>query len=892
MKVGLVGAMLLFSLVGAQAAVWPFGKKEKKQNDTTIVEPKAQKSKSKYEKLFGDKSKCTTAEGGFMTLHTVGGKIYAEVKDDIFGRDVLIATTISEISNNSVGSVGYKPQKPIHCRFVKIDSVVYLTRVNILPDHKRSEELSEAVRKNNIDPVMMKFKTACQTPDSVGTVFEITPLLKKSVEPLSPIPNKSSGGVSTKIVWDDDLFHLGEAKAFEDNVSIRSYLSGKVTQSVLGLLTLKKDDPTTVLATRTILLLPEEPARARVADSRVGIFLSNRTTFDAPTEQSDTYSIIHRWRVEPADKEAYARGELVEPAKPIIFYLDDAFPAELRGAAKEGIERWNKAFEKIGFKDVVRVLDYPKDDPEFDPDNLKYSCVRWLPSTTANAMGPSWVDPRSGEIINASVIVYSDVVGTLHSWRFVQTAQVDERVRSLRLDPEVRDESWAYVLAHEVGHCLGFMHNMSASAAVPVESLRDAEYTQQYGTTVSIMDYARFNYVAQPGDKGVKLTPPDLGAYDYWLVEYAYKPVPEAEDMWAEAKVLEQWVAEKAGDRIYRYGRQQTSVRMDPSAIEEDLGDDPVKASQYGVQNLQYILANMGEWIGDEEDSYGKYREKLYDVLVKQYDRYMNAVLLNVGGVYLTSTHAKDAAQRALPVDADYQKKALRWAMEQVDNCEWVENESLTDKFRLRVSRAEVVANNHTRAIFNTYKPIALASYLAPKGEAFTLEEWMKECRDWVWKPSNTGKQLDGHDRMKQRMWVNTILTVGLTAPSTSSASLTSLAEEAYLPSVDHIIAFGLDESGVVERYAEEFRQLEEESGCGAVAAMLFEGENSFGPAGYGTQGSVNVKVIDESQMHFYGEVLSTKVRLEKLIARSSGINKVHYQNLVEVINKKLEGRK
>ena len=173
-KVGLVGAMLLLSLASVEAAVWPFGKKEKKQNDTTVVEPKAKKSKSKYEKLFGDKSKCTTAEGDFMTLHTVGGKIYAEVNDDIFGRDVLIATTISEISNNGVGSVGYKPQKPLHCRFVKIDSVVYLTRVNILPDHKRSEEMSEAVRKNNIDPVMMKFKTACQTPDSVGTVFEIT----------------------------------------------------------------------------------------------------------------------------------------------------------------------------------------------------------------------------------------------------------------------------------------------------------------------------------------------------------------------------------------------------------------------------------------------------------------------------------------------------------------------------------------------------------------------------------------------------------------------------------------------------------------------------------------------------------------------------------------------
>ena len=887
-KVGLVGAMLLFSLVSAEAAVWPFGKKEKKQNDTTVVESKAKKSKSKYEKLFGDKSKCTTAEGDFMTLHTVGDKLYAEMSNDLFGRDVLIASTISEISNGSLGSVGYKPQKPLHCRFVKIDTMVYLTQVNVIPDHKK--EQSEAVKRVNLDPIMMKFKTACQTPDSLATVFEITPLLKSSVKELVPIANKSSIIASLTVKWDDNLFHLGETKAFEDNVSIRSYLSGKATvEDILGG---KATVAVTSLVTRTILLLPEEPARPRIADSRVGIFLSNRTTFDAPTEQSDTYSIIHRWRVEPADEEAYARGELVEPKKPIVFYLDDAFPAELRPAAKEGVERWNMAFEKIGFKNVVRLLDYPKDDPSFDPDNLKYSCVRWLPSTTANAMGPSWVDPRSGEIINASVIVYSDVVSTIHSWRFVQTAQVDERVRGLRLHPEVRDDSWSYVLAHEVGHCLGFMHNMSASAAVPVESLRDAEYTQKNGTTVSIMDYARFNYVAQPEDKGVALGPPALGAYDYWLIEYAYKPVPEAEDMWAEAKVLEQWVSEKAGDKTYRYGRQQTNARLDPSAIEEDLSDDPVQASQYGVQNLQYIVANMGEWIGDEEDSYGKYREALYDVLVKQYNRYMNAVLLNVGGVYLTSTHAKDAAQRAVPVDADYQRKALRWAMKQVDNCGWIDNEPLTEKFRLRINRSEVVAFNHARAIFATCQPIALCSYLAPEGEAFTLEEWMKECRNWVWAPTNAGKNLTLHDRMKQRHWVNTMLLIGCNKASLTSASLTSLAEEAYAPSVDHILAFDLDESGLVERYAEQLRQYEEENGKSAVASMLFENETSFGPAGYGIQKSVNMKAVDETQMHFFGEVLSTKAKLEKLIARSSGTNKVHYQNLLEMINMKLEGRK
>lgn len=891
-QVWLVGVMLVCSIGTADASIWPFGKKNKKSADTTVVVNKGEKSKSKYEKLFGDKEKCITAEGDFMTLHKVDDKLYAEMDNDLFGRDVLIATTISEISDPSVGSVGYKPEKPIHCRFVKRDQKVYLNQVTIQPDHKESPEMSEAVRRNNIDAVMMApFEAVCQSPDSTATVFEITPLFMSDFAPLSAIPSKSSGGISVSATYNPKMSHMGEIKAFEDNVSVRSWLSYKVNSSVLGLLTLKKNQPTSVLATRTILLLPEEPARERVADSRVGIFLSNRTTFDAPTDYSDTYSVIHRWRVEPADEEAYARGELVEPKKPIVFYLDDAFPAELRAPAKYGIERWNKAFEKIGFKNVVRVVDFPKDDPEFDPDNLKYSCIRWLPSTTANAMGPSWVDPRSGEIINASVIVYSNVVKTIHNWRFVQTAQVDERVRSLRLNEEVRDESWAYVLAHEVGHCLGFMHNMAASASVPVESLRDVEYTNKYGTTSSIMDYARFNYVAQPEDKGVKLTPPDLGEYDYWLVEYAYKPVPEAENAMQEAKVLEQWVAAKSGDKRFRYGRQQ-NTRIDPSAIEEDLSDDPIKASQYGVQNLKYIMANFGEWFDSEVDSYGKYREELYNGIVQQYNRYVEAVLLNVGGIYLTSTHADQASQRAVPVDADYQREALRWAMQRVDDCEWLEDRSLTDMFRLRTSRADVMAYNHTLAIFKTYKATALCSHIAPEGEAFTMQDWIKECSDWVWKPTRKGGKVDAHQRMKQRLWVSMLAEDGASIPSYSSASLTSLAEQAYTPSLDHIVAFGLDESGNVERYEDIYEAIENEQGCGFVGRKLIEEEIAFGPAGYGMQKKVNVKVVDESKMYLYGELLRTKDLLAKAVKNSSGETKTHYQTLLNMVEKALEGKK
>ena len=230
--------------------------------------------------------------------------------------------------------------------------------------------------------------------------------------------------------------------------------------------------------------------------------------------------------------------------------------------------------------------------------------------------------------------------------------------------------------------------------------------------------------------------------------------------------------------------------------------------------------------------------------------------------------------------------------MKQIDDCEWIENEELTDMFRLRTSRADVVAFNHTVALFDTYKPTIFCSHLAAEGEAFTLEDWIEECRDWVWKPTQAGKALGEHDRMKQRIWVNTLLGAGTKSPSFTSASLTSLAEEAYVPSVDHIIAFGLDESGVVERYAEEFRKVESEQGTGAVAALLTgadEAEVGFGPAGYGMQGNVKVEVVDESQTYFYGEILRTKSLLERAAQRASGITKTHYQTLLRTIENKLD---
>ena len=465
----------------------------------------------------------------------------------------------------------------------------------------------------------------------------------------------------------------------------------------------KKDEPMTVKVTRTILLLPEEAMRPRLADSRIGIFLTDMSRINGKKDKIEDFSVINRWNIQPKDMEAWKRGELVEPAKPIVFYLDDAFPALWREPIRRGVLRWNKAFEKIGFKNVMHIEDFPKDDPEFDPDNLKYSCIRYVPAAVANAMGPSWVDPRSGEIINASVLMYNDVVKLAANWRFVQTAQVDERVRGKELPDDVFQESLEYILAHEVGHCLGLMHNMAASSAFPVDSLRSASFTQQHGTTPSIMDYARFNYVAQPGDKGVKLTPPDLGPYDDYVIKYAYTPLPDKKDMFDEEKTIRGWIDEKVGDPIYRYGRQQVIARYDPTAIEEDLGDDHIKAGDYGIGNLKYVLSHMEEWITDEEDPDLKIRTELYEAAAGQFARYVNAVMLNVGGIYLTDVNSNTAGgPQAVSVPKELQRASLKWVLAQMKDSAWLEQPALTEKLPLHVDLSFILRFNFCRTFFTS----------------------------------------------------------------------------------------------------------------------------------------------------------------------------------------------
>ena len=302
------------------------------------------------------------------------------------------------------------------------------------------------------------------------------------------------------------------------------------------------DEPYTVQVHRSFIVLPDEPMRMRLQDNRVGYFYSDRSLYTTKKIKS-TITRLYIAGVSNRKRKisnVASQENLSEPRQPIIFYVDSAFPDKWRDVVKQGIEDWNTAFEAAGFKNAIQARDYPKNDPDFDPDDMRYSCVKYAATTIANAMGPSFVDPRSGEILTADVIWYHNIVSLLHNWRFCQTAATDPRVRKPVFDDDVMRESMRYVASHEIGHTLGLMHNMGASFAYPVDSLRSPSFTQKYGTTPSIMDYARNNYIAQPGDfdRGVKLTPPILGVYDIYAIAWGYRLIPGANTPTEEAATL------------------------------------------------------------------------------------------------------------------------------------------------------------------------------------------------------------------------------------------------------------------------------------------------------------------------------------------------------------------
>lgn len=830
-----------------------FWKKPKTETvDTTSV-----KKKSPYDKLFAKED--AKAEG-LISIHRVGKKLYFELPIELLGREFLMGSTIAKISDNAFGVVGAKDNL-LHFTFTQVDSTILLREIDAsyIPG---DEGIGAALSNSHIGAIRNAFPRKAFNNDSTAVVFEVTPLFlgdDKDASPFSPYGVYASYDRSEQ--YKSALSSIVGFKAFEDNVSVTSSLSYTITlRNPSTGRTLMRNEPFTAELTRSIILLPEKPYHPRMGDPRIGYFVTQRTMLGDTEQSSRDIFFANRWRLEPSDSAAYRRGELVEPAKPIVFYIDSNFPETWKPYIRSAVSLWCEPFEKIGFKNAVIARDFPADDPSFDPDNIKYSCIRYAPIGIQNAMGPSWVDPRSGEIITASVYVYHDVIKLVGDWRFAQTAQADPAVRKRNIPEDILGDALNYVIRHEVGHCLGLMHNMSGSSVIPVESLRDPEFTSAHGTTTSIMDYARNNYIAQPGDyeKGVRLTPPTFGSYDYWAIRWGYTPIFDAESLEQEGKITESWITDslKAAP-FYRYGKQQLAFAFfDPSCQNEDLGDDVILASRYGVKNLKYINSNFMDWIEDSLDNDYEYRTELYQAIVNQYARYIGHLARNVGGLYRREIKVGDGQKRFENVPRSKQLACIDELFAMWNDADWIGSDKVCSRLPIVGTPVHAVRSAIQSQLLNT--PFACSNSDGVESHQLSSQECFDIISARVWGPTRSRKKLTAEQRDFQSDFVDNYLkTANFAVPKGGQKVLS----EDYAPiSKAYFCSIG-----------------EGENLTGEICYSPVAGYEYF-PRAIFNRGDVTVPAI-------YAVLSRARSDMKAALSSASATDKAHYELLISKIN-------
>ncbi|WP_081210459.1 zinc-dependent metalloprotease [Salegentibacter sediminis] len=725
-----------------------------KDNATTAKADEGKKNGNgikPYDKVI---TKDAKSDDGLFTVHRVEDKYFYEIPDSLFNREMLTVTRIAKTATG-IGFGGGKQNTQVH-RWQKKDGNVLLRVVSHEIYAADSLPVHEAVVNSNFEPVLQRFPIKAYGKASISktTVIDVTELYTKDVMALG-LPNRTREEYKVSRL-DDARSYIDTIRSYPENIEVRhvkTYNAGEPPSNAsTGSISLEFSN--------SMILLPKVPMERRYFDQRVGWFARGQVDYGLEDHKSKEVKYLDRWRLEvkEEDKEKFERGELVEPKEPIVYYIDRATPEKWRSYIKQGIEDWQVAFEEAGFKNAIIAKDPPskEEDPDWSPEDVRYSVVRYLASPIPNANGPHVSDPRSGEILESDINWYHNVMTLLRNWFFVQTAAINEDAQMPQFKDEVMGRLIRFVSAHEVGHTLGLPHNMGSSVAYPVEKLRDPEFTAEFGTAPSIMDYARFNYIAQPGDGDVALMP-NIGPYDKYAIKWGYKPILDKTSK-EEKEILDQWILEKAGDPLYRFGRQQGGGVIDPSSQTEDLGDDAILASEYGIKNLKRIVPNLIEWTAEDGKNYEDL-DDLYSQVLGQFNRYMGHVAANIGGVYeYYKTYDQEGAVYT-HVDAAHQENAMQFLQDQLFTTpEWLIDQEIFNKIEFD-GNIERIRNYQVRTLNNLLDFGRMARLMENEEvngeEAYSLLDMMGDLRKGIFSELSRGQTIDRYRRNLQRAYID-----------------------------------------------------------------------------------------------------------------------------------------
>jgi hypothetical protein len=726
-------------------------------------------------KKFSDLIGKVKADTGLFNTYKVDGKYYFEIPDSLVSREMLVVTRFvktptglksfgQQYGGEEVNNQVWKWERHDKQVFVRVPS--YSVRADSTSD------MYQSVKNSNLDAVLASFDVKAYNKDTTGVLIDVTDLYNGDIAAIGLPDNikklyKISGVDNTRS-------YIDTVKSFPINIEVHTLKTYRAAESPTD----NSNAALTFELNTSMLLLPRTPMKARLNDDRVGFFGQRQTDYGTDAQKAEATAYIHRWKLEPKDEAAYARGELVEPKKQIVYYIDPATPKKWVPYLIAGINDWNKAFEAAGFKNAIAGKEAPtkKQDPEFSTEDARYSVIRYFASDVQNAYGPHISDPRSGEILESHVGWYHNVMSLLRNWYFIQTAAVNPGVRAAKFTDTQMGELIRFVSSHEIGHTLGLPHNFGSSYAYPVDSLRSKSFTDKHGTAPSIMDYARFNYIAQPGD-GVTHLYPQIGEYDLWAVKWGYSYFPGKKTPNQEKEVLDVWTKERAGNPLYYYGRQGTSI--DPRLQNEDLGDNAMKASTYGIANLKRILPNIEKWTFQKGEDYDDV-QTLYNEVIGQFNRYIGHVTMNVGGMNENFKTYDQSGPVYGFVNKSLQHDALVFLNQQVFTTPtWLINNQELSKFdngviigRIKALQVSAVAN-----VLNASRMARMFDNQSKNGvKAYTVADMFNDLRSGIFANSAP----DEYKRNLQRGYIDNLKSLlnedaSRSFPGATSAQLASI---------------------------------------------------------------------------------------------------------------------